>query len=142
VVPQIHGLFQWLPLKSTGLGLLTIDETLTGRYLMAMENTVERYNIPATNTASATVGLLLRPITAWKGYNSLITTWYPPHISNFGLAATFDDGFNAPKFSRVKLCHNRRDDYVLIRRTYRESPLPSTGERCACTYLGSRWRPG
>ncbi len=101
VVPQIHGLFQWLPLKSTGLGLLTIDETLTGRYLMATENTVEQYNIPATNTASATVGLLPRPITGWKGYNSLITTWYPPHISNFGLAATFNDGFNAPKFSRV-----------------------------------------
>lgn len=31
VVPQIHGLFQWLPLISTKLGLLTIDETLTGR---------------------------------------------------------------------------------------------------------------
>jgi hypothetical protein len=100
-VPQIHGLFQWLPLTSTKLGLLTIDETFTGRYLLATENTVEQYNIPATGSASATVGLLLRPITGWKGYNSLITTWYPPHSANVGLTATFNDGFNAPKFSRV-----------------------------------------
>lgn len=101
VVPQIHGLFQWLPLKSTGLGQLTIDETIAGRYLMATENTVEQYNIPATATATATVGLLARPISGWKAYNSLVTTWYPPRSAIAGFTATYNDGFNASKFSRI-----------------------------------------
>jgi hypothetical protein len=101
IVPQIHGLFQWLPLKSAQLGLLTLDDTVTGRYLIVTENTVEQYNIPATTTTAATVGLLLRPITGWKAYNSLVATWYTPRSSNVGFTATYNDGFNASKFSRV-----------------------------------------
>jgi hypothetical protein len=100
-VPQIHGLFQWLPTESTKLGLLTMDETITGRLLMATENTVDQYAIPAVGTAAATVGLKLVPLTGWKGYNSLVSTWYPPFSSNVGFTATYNDGFNAPKFARI-----------------------------------------
>ena len=81
--------------------MLTFDNTFTGRYLLATENTVEQYNIPASGSTAATVGLRLRPISGWKGYNSFVTTWFPPHSANAGLGITYNDGFNASKFSRV-----------------------------------------
>ncbi len=101
IVPQIHGLFQWLPAKSTKAGLFTFDETITGHYLTLTENTVEQYNVPGVGTAAPTVALSLRPRQGWLGYNSLVTTWYPPFSNNVGLTVTYNDGFNAPKFTRI-----------------------------------------
>jgi hypothetical protein len=100
-VPQIRGLLQWEPQKTGKFGLLTLDDTFAGRYLFATENTVEQYNIPASGSSPATVGLLLRPISGWKGYNTLVGSWNPPNSANVAFTATFTDGFNAPKFSRV-----------------------------------------
>jgi hypothetical protein len=101
VVPQIRGLLQWEPQKTGKLGLLTFDDTIAGRYLFATENTVEQYIIPAVGPTPASVGLLLRPVSGWKAYNTLVGSWYPPNSSNVALTATFSDGFNPPKFSRV-----------------------------------------
>jgi hypothetical protein len=101
VVPQIRGLLQWEPQKTGKFGLLTFDDTIAGRYLFATENTVEQYNIPASGSSPASVGLLLRPISGWKGYNTLVGSWNPPNSANVAFTATFADGFNAPKFSRV-----------------------------------------
>jgi hypothetical protein len=98
IVPQIHGVLEWKPIKNAGVGVFTFDDTFTGRYLLETENTVEQYVIPGT---PPTVGLLLRPISGWKGYNSFVTNWYPPRSSNAAIGITFNDGFNAPKFSRV-----------------------------------------
>jgi hypothetical protein len=99
VVPQITGNIQWIPARR--LGLFTFDDTIAGRYLFDTENTVEQYQIPAAGTQPASVGLLLRPISGWKAYNTLVSTWNPPQTANFGITVTFDDGFNAPKFTRV-----------------------------------------
>jgi len=89
-VPQVRGFLQWIPNRS--LGLITLDDTFTGRYLFATENTVEQ---------SKTFALRLRPIDGWKGFNSLLATWSPPSTGHFGLTATYNDGFCAPRFSRV-----------------------------------------
>jgi hypothetical protein len=89
-VPQVRGFLQWIPNRS--LGLLTLDDTFTGRYLFATENTVEQ---------SRTFALRLRPIDGWKGFNSFLATWSPPSTGHFGLTATYNDGFCAPRFSRV-----------------------------------------
>jgi hypothetical protein len=99
VVPQVRGLLQWIPARS--LGNLTFDDTVTGLYLFATENTVEQYTIPASTSTPSTLGLLLRPRTGWKAYNSLVTTWNPPNSANVGLTVTYNDGFNAPKFTRI-----------------------------------------
>lgn len=101
IVPQMHGNLEWKPAKGAGVGVFTFDETFAGRYLMTTENTVEQYTIPASGSTAATVGLHLRPISGWKGYNSLVTTWFPPHSANAGLGITYNDGFSASKFSRV-----------------------------------------
>jgi hypothetical protein len=98
-VPQIRGLLQWIPARS--LGNLTLDDTVAGRYLFATENTVEQYTIPASGSTASTPGLLLRPRTGWKAYNSLIASWNPPNSANVGFTATYNDGFNAPKFTRI-----------------------------------------
>jgi hypothetical protein len=82
-----------LPLKSGKLGLLTLDETVAGHYLIATENTVEQYNIAATRSTATSVGLALRPITGWKAYNSLIATWNPSNSAKVGFTATYSDGF-------------------------------------------------
>jgi hypothetical protein len=89
IVPQVHGLFQG---TIGSLGLLSFDSTITGRYLVATENTVRQSK---TNTLS------LRPIDGWKAVNSLVATWNPPRNGNVGITATYKDGFDAPKFSRV-----------------------------------------
>jgi hypothetical protein len=89
-VPQVRGFLQWIPNRS--LGLLTLDDTFTGRYLFATENTVEQ---------SKSYALRLRPIDGWKGFNSFLATWSPASTGHFGLTATYNDGFCAPKFSRV-----------------------------------------
>lgn len=101
IVPQLHGILEWKPAKGAGVGVLTFDNTFTGRDLLTTENTVEQFNIPASGSTAATVGLKLQPISGWKAYNSFITTWYPPHSANAGLGITYNDGFNTPKFSRV-----------------------------------------
>ena len=101
IVPQMHGILEWKPAKGAGVGVLTFDDTFTGRYLLATENTVEQYRIPASGSTTASVGLQLRPINGWKGYNSFVTTWFPPHSANAGLGITYNDGFSASKFSRV-----------------------------------------
>ncbi len=98
-VPQITGNIQWIPARR--LGLFTFEDTIVGRYLFDTENTVEQYRIPAAGTQPASVGLLLRQLTGWKAYNALVSTWNPPQTANFGITVTFDDGFNAPKFTRV-----------------------------------------
>lgn len=99
VVPQITGNIQWIPARR--LGLFTLDDTIIGRYLFDTENTVEQYRIPPAGTQPASVGLVLRPISGWKAYNALYATWNPPETANFGITVTFNDGFNAPKFTRV-----------------------------------------
>jgi hypothetical protein len=101
VVFQVRGLLQWEPQKTGRFGLLTFDNTIAGRYLLATENTVEQYSIPASGSTPASVGLLLRPTSGWKAYNALVSTWNPPNSANVALTATFTDGFNPPKFSRV-----------------------------------------
>jgi hypothetical protein len=101
VVPQIRGLVQWEPQKTGTLGLLTFDDTIVSRYLFATENTVEQYIIPASGSNPASIGLLLRPIGGWKAYNTLVGSWYPPNSANVAFTATYNDGFNPPKFSRV-----------------------------------------
>jgi hypothetical protein len=98
-VPQIRGLLQWEPSKS--LGLLTLDNTFTGRYLFATENTVQQYVIPATGTKAATAGLNLRPLNGWRALNTLNATWNPPQNGHVGITATYNDGFNMPKFVRA-----------------------------------------
>lgn len=97
--PQVRGLLQWVPARS--LGLLTFDDTVIGRYLFDTENTVEQFTIPATSTAASSVGLRLRPINGWKAINTLLATWNPPNNANVAITATYSDGFNAPKFTRV-----------------------------------------
>jgi hypothetical protein len=101
IVPQLHGILEWKPAKGAGIGVFTFEETFNGRYLLKTENTVEQYNIPATGSTAASIGLHLRPVSGWKGYNSFVTTWFPPHSANAGLGITYNDGFNAPKFSRA-----------------------------------------
>jgi hypothetical protein len=98
-VPQITGNIQWIPARR--LGLLTFDDTIAGRYLFDTENIVKQYPIPAAGTKPATVGLRLLPLDGWKAYNCLVSTWNPPQTANFGVTVTYDDGFNAPKFTRV-----------------------------------------
>lgn len=98
-VPQFAGNIQWIPARR--LGLITFDDTIAARYLFEIENTVEQYPVPAAGKQSATVGLRLRPLDGWKAYNSLVSTWNPPQTANFGITVTYDDGFNAPKFTRV-----------------------------------------
>ena len=98
VVPQIHGVLEWKPIKNAGIGVFSFDDTFTGRYLLETENTVEQYVIPGSPPA---VGLLLRPISGWKAYNSFVTNWYPPRSSNVAVGITYNDGFNPPRFSRV-----------------------------------------
>jgi hypothetical protein len=101
MVFQIRGLLQWEPQEAGRFGLLTFDDTVAGRYLLATENTVEQFKIPASGSTPASVGLLLRPTSGWKAYNSLVSSWYPPNSANVALTVTFNDGFNPPKFSRV-----------------------------------------
>jgi hypothetical protein len=98
---QIRGLLQWEPQKTGRFGLLSFDDTVAGRYLLATENTVEQYSMSASGSTTASVGLLLRPISGWKAYNSLVSSWYPPNSANVAVTATFNDGFSPPKFSRV-----------------------------------------
>jgi hypothetical protein len=98
-VPQIRGLLQWIPARS--FGLLTLDDTIAGRFLFDTENTVEQFNIAATATQASTVGLHLRPINGWKAINTLTGTWYPPDNAHVGITTTYNNGFNAPKFTRV-----------------------------------------
>jgi len=98
-LPQITGNIQWIPARR--LGLFTFDDTIEGRYLFATENTVEQHPIPAMGNQAATVGLRLRPLDGWRAYNTLISTWNPKSTAHFGITVTYDDGFNAPKFTRV-----------------------------------------
>jgi hypothetical protein len=89
VVPQIHGLYQ----QSIGwAGLLSFDSLFTGRYLFDAENTVSQ---------AADGTLSIKRVSGWKGIYTLTSTWNPPKSNNVGISATFKDGFDAPKFSRV-----------------------------------------
>jgi hypothetical protein len=98
---QIHGLLQWQPSITRSSVVLSLDDVFTGRYLFATENTVEQYTIPASGATASTLGLLLRPRTGWMGYNVLTATITPTGNPNTGFTVTYDDGFNAPKFTRI-----------------------------------------
>jgi hypothetical protein len=89
VVPQIHGQYQ----QTIGsLGYLTLDSLIKSRYLFTSENTVRQ----------STSGVLaLKEVSGWKALETFTGTWSPPQNTNVGITATYKNGFDAPKFSRV-----------------------------------------
>jgi len=89
VVPQTHALWQ----QSIGpAGLLTVDSSFISRYLFETENTVRE---------AKDGSLSIKQVSGWKAIHTLTSTWNPPRNGNVGITATYKNGFDQPKFSRV-----------------------------------------
>lgn len=88
-VPQVHGLLQ----RTIGpVGLFSFDSVTAGRYLFQTENTVRE---------AKDGSLSIKHVSGWKALHTLTTTWTPPRNGNVGIAVTYKDGFDAPKYARV-----------------------------------------
>lgn len=84
IVPQVHGLLQ--------ICKFSVEETLTGHYLLATENTI----IPLPNGT-----LTLERLNNWKAYSALTGTWNVDSAGHFGFTVSYKDGFAPPKFQRI-----------------------------------------
>jgi hypothetical protein len=84
VVPQVHGLLE--------IWKFSIDETMTGRYLVTTENTV---------VETATHSLFLKQVQGWKGISTLTGIYNWDSQGHFAINNTFKDGFAPPTYQRV-----------------------------------------
>jgi len=83
-VPQVHGLLE--------IWKFSVDASMTGRYLIATENTV---------LETASHSLILKRVQGWKGICSItgIYNWDPQ--GHFAINIAYKDGFAPPTYQRV-----------------------------------------
>jgi hypothetical protein len=84
VVPQVHGLLEtWK---------FSIDTLMTGRYLIATENTVVQ---------TASNSLFLKQVQGWKGTLAVTGTYNLDPQGHFAINIAYKDGFSPPTYQRV-----------------------------------------
>jgi hypothetical protein len=84
VVPQIHNLLE--------IWKFSLDTSMTGRYLVTMENTV---------VETPSHALFLKRVQGWKGVLALTGTYNLDPQGHFGITIGFKDGFAPPTYQRV-----------------------------------------
>jgi hypothetical protein len=84
VVPQVHGILQ--------MWKISTDANVTGRYLVATENTVLQ------NKANE---LYLEHLQTWRGIVTVTSTYSDSSASHFGITITYTNGFAPPTYARV-----------------------------------------
>lgn len=83
-VPQIHGLLE--------VWKFSLDASMTGRYLVATENTV---------LETATHSLFLKRVQGWKGICAITGTYNWDPQGHFAINMAYKDGFAPPTYQRV-----------------------------------------
>jgi hypothetical protein len=83
-VPQVHGLLE--------LWRFSIDASITGRYLIATENTV---------VETTSHSLFLGGVQGWKGLGSITGTYNWDPQGHFAINIAYKDGFAPPAYQRI-----------------------------------------